>query len=440
MINRALLSAGGGENMLHCTDMTVLERQRARIKWQQEQQQQFQLQQQEISYFTELADVFHQAGVHEGGLSEVVTRSVKPDPGLVDNGWNNDHVVGYGVGLPYNNGLGFELNYGAISRTSSCPPEAVAAVAEATVKGSESVVSDMISSGAGRESSKKRKVDKIQNNSKVVAEEDTRDKRIKGCAEQGESKITEKNNNKNSRNNNTNKNNNSNKENSDETSKDNSKVSEVQKPDYIHVRARRGQATDSHSLAERVRREKISERMKYLQDLVPGCDKITGKAGMLDEIINYVQSLQRQVEFLSMKLAAANPRLDFNVDNLFAKEQAFPACSINFPTIGMSSDMTNPAYLQFNPAQQQLVACCGLDMGIDPPDMALKRTTSAPVSIPETFLDSSCFTQTHPPPTWDADLQNLYNVAFDQGRQTSFQTQPFTGDVKLSCLFLSALY
>lgn len=35
-------------------------------------------------------------------------------------------------------------------------------------------------------------------------------------------------------------------------SKENSKTSEVQKPDYIHVRARRGQATDSHSLAERV--------------------------------------------------------------------------------------------------------------------------------------------------------------------------------------------
>lgn len=85
--------------------------------------------------------------------------------------------------------------------------------------------------------------------------------------------------------------------------------------------------------------------MKYLQDLVPGCNKITGKAGMLDEIINYVQSLQRQVEvksfaififfiyfvpssvlivhnlqFLSMKLAAVNPRLDFDIDNLFAKD------------------------------------------------------------------------------------------------------------------------
>ncbi|WOH05458.1 hypothetical protein DCAR_0624875 [Daucus carota subsp. sativus] len=84
---------------------------------------------------------------------------------------------------------------------------------------------------------------------------------------------------------------------------------------YIHVRARRGQATDSHSLAERVRREKISERMKMLQALVPGCDKVTGKALMLDEIINYVQSLQNQVEFLSMKLASMNPMFyDFGSD------------------------------------------------------------------------------------------------------------------------------
>ncbi|KAI3686477.1 hypothetical protein L1987_80155 [Smallanthus sonchifolius] len=79
--------------------------------------------------------------------------------------------------------------------------------------------------------------------------------------------------------------------------------------DYIHVRARRGQATDRHSLAERARREKISERMKLLQDLVPGCNKVIGKALVLDEIINYIQSLQHQVEFLSMKLEAVNTRM-----------------------------------------------------------------------------------------------------------------------------------
>ncbi|KAF8040565.1 hypothetical protein BT93_B2711 [Corymbia citriodora subsp. variegata] len=95
---------------------------------------------------------------------------------------------------------------------------------------------------------------------------------------------------------------------------------EPPKQDYIHVRARRGQATDSHSLAERARREKISERMKILQDLVPGCNKVIGKALVLDEIINYIQSLQHQVEFLSMKLEAVNSRMNPPIEVFSSKE------------------------------------------------------------------------------------------------------------------------
>ncbi|XP_050374749.1 transcription factor bHLH137-like [Argentina anserina] len=72
--------------------------------------------------------------------------------------------------------------------------------------------------------------------------------------------------------------------------------------DYVGVKARRGEATDSHSLSERARRAKIRLRMKLLQSLVPGCDKITGKARILDEIIKYVQLLQNQVESLAAKL------------------------------------------------------------------------------------------------------------------------------------------
>ncbi|KAH0466629.1 hypothetical protein IEQ34_003867 [Dendrobium chrysotoxum] len=102
---------------------------------------------------------------------------------------------------------------------------------------------------------------------------------------------------------------------------------EEKKPpaEYIHVRARRGQATDSHSLAERARRERISKRMKILQDLVPGCEKVTGKALVLDQIINYVESLKNQVEFLSMKLASVNPVLDefgLNFDDFTSTEEA----------------------------------------------------------------------------------------------------------------------
>ncbi|CAI0385645.1 unnamed protein product [Linum tenue] len=65
------------------------------------------------------------------------------------------------------------------------------------------------------------------------------------------------------------------------------------------VRARRGQATDPHSIAERLRREKIAERIRALQELVPSVNK-TDRATMLDEIVDYVKFLRLQVKVLSM--------------------------------------------------------------------------------------------------------------------------------------------
>ncbi|XP_045805333.1 transcription factor bHLH48-like [Trifolium pratense] len=99
---------------------------------------------------------------------------------------------------------------------------------------------------------------------------------------------------------------------------------------YVHVRVRRGQATDSHSLAERARREKINARMKLLQELVPGCNKISGTALVLDKIINHVQSLQHEVEILSMKLAAVNPIIDSNLESILATE-GLSLMDSNFP-------------------------------------------------------------------------------------------------------------
>ncbi|KAE8708104.1 Cellulose-synthase-like C6 [Hibiscus syriacus] len=118
----------------------------------------------------------------------------------------------------------------------------------------------------------------------------------------------------------------------EEESKGNANTKPPEPPkDYIHVRARRGQATDNHSLAERV----------------------TGKALMLDEIINYVQSFQRQVEFLSMKLASVNTGVDFKVDGLMPKgvfqsnnnsltHQIFPIDSSASPIFGHPTH-PNPA-------------------------------------------------------------------------------------------------
>uniref|UniRef100_A0A2P2LLN2 Uncharacterized protein n=1 Tax=Rhizophora mucronata TaxID=61149 RepID=A0A2P2LLN2_RHIMU len=160
--------------MLHCTDMTVLEWQRTRLKWQQEQRQVLQQQQhqhgpQQESYFGDLSSVF-QGG---GGLGEVVTLStslsVKPDPVLVDNGWPD--FVGFAPCGRYadnnNNVSGMEFNCANISRTSSYPPLVAEAAAPAADKAKESVLSDNISSGVARESFRKRKVDKVQNNAEV---------------------------------------------------------------------------------------------------------------------------------------------------------------------------------------------------------------------------------------------------------------------------------
>lgn len=189
------------------------------------------------------------------------------------------------------------------------------------------------------------------------------------------------------------------------SSKESLKASEVEKPDYIHVRARRGQATDSHSLAERARREKISKKMKCLQDLVPGCNKVTGKAGMLDEIINYVQSLQKQVEFLSMKLAAVNPRLDFSIDNLFAKE--IPAYLASLPA--QMEATASPPCFQYNPMQLGVQVAMDQSHQIASP----KPAGSSSLPIPEVFHDSSCISQLQQLSGWESsDWQNLFSAGF----------------------------
>jgi hypothetical protein len=48
-----------------------------------------------------------------------------------------------------------------------------------------------------------------------------------------------------------------------------------------------------------IKGEKINERMKILQDLVAGCNKITSKVFVLDEIIPYVKPLQQLVEVVA---------------------------------------------------------------------------------------------------------------------------------------------
>ncbi|KAD3337070.1 hypothetical protein E3N88_32590 [Mikania micrantha] len=188
--------------------------------------------------------------------------------------------------------------------------------------------------------------------------------------------------------------------------KEKAKQSEPPK-DYIHVRARRGEATDSHSLAERVRREKISERMKFLQDLVPGCNKVTGKALMLDEIINYVQSLQRQVEFLSMKLATINPRTDMNMEAVLSKDTR--ASKLN--TMNHLNALAQPFYA----------------MGHDGPENPLMgmmhRGSNMKSSYIYGFGEASSL--------WENDLQSVAHTGFSQNQGQGFHGTMGMGQMKV---------
>ncbi|CAN6182850.1 unnamed protein product [Urochloa humidicola] len=191
--------------------------------------------------------------------------------------------------------------------------------------------------------------------------------------------------------------------------------------DYVHVRARRGQATDSHSLAERVRREKISQRMKFLQDLVPGCNKVVGKALMLDEIINYVQSLQQQVEFLSMKLATVNPQLDFsNLSTLLHKDM-YQSCgpSVNsvFPleSAGTAFPFCEQADLFQSFGSGAIEDQCSLSLL----DTALPHTTNPQFAFQKQQRDF-----------WEDGLQNTLPIVSEQSQENGVSAPNFDGQLQ----------
>ncbi|XP_072961751.1 transcription factor PHYTOCHROME INTERACTING FACTOR-LIKE 15-like [Typha angustifolia] len=62
---------------------------------------------------------------------------------------------------------------------------------------------------------------------------------------------------------------------------------------------KRSRAAQVHNLSERRRRDRINEKMCALQELIPNCNKVD-KASMLDEAIEYLKTLQLQLQMMTM--------------------------------------------------------------------------------------------------------------------------------------------
>ncbi|KAK9070906.1 hypothetical protein SSX86_009474 [Deinandra increscens subsp. villosa] len=74
--------------------------------------------------------------------------------------------------------------------------------------------------------------------------------------------------------------------------------------------SKRSRAAEVHNLSERRRRDRINEKMRALQELIPNCNKVD-KASMLDEAIEYLKTLQLQVQIMSMGAGLCMPQMMF---------------------------------------------------------------------------------------------------------------------------------
>lgn len=74
---------------------------------------------------------------------------------------------------------------------------------------------------------------------------------------------------------------------------------DANRPSQRSGSTRKSRAAEVHNLSERRRRDRINEKMKALQELIPHCNK-SDKASMLDEAIEYLKSLQLQLQIMWM--------------------------------------------------------------------------------------------------------------------------------------------
>ncbi|XP_009794497.1 transcription factor PIF1 [Nicotiana tabacum] len=137
---------------------------------------------------------------------------------------------------------------------------------------------------------------------------------------------------------------------------------------------KRSRAAEVHNLSERRRRDRINEKMRALQELIPRCNK-TDKASMLDEAIEYLKSLQLQVQMMSMGCGMVPMMYP-------GMQQYMPAMGMGMVGMGMEIGMNRPMvpYPPLLPGAAMQNAAAAAQMG---PRFPMAPFHLPPVPVPD---------------------------------------------------------
>ncbi|XP_076906296.1 transcription factor PIF1-like [Bidens hawaiensis] len=140
---------------------------------------------------------------------------------------------------------------------------------------------------------------------------------------------------------------------------------------------KKSRSAEVHNLSERRRRDRINEKMKTLQELIPRCNK-SDKASMLDDAMEYLKSLQMQVQMMSMgcnmvPMMVPMPPMAMGMGT---NRPMFP-----YPAIPLGPSLPNPAAATATPAAHlsQRFPAPGFNMACPTANM------SAPIMSPLTL-------------------------------------------------------
>ncbi|RAL50525.1 hypothetical protein DM860_014467 [Cuscuta australis] len=153
-------------------------------------------------------------------------------------------------------------------------------------------------------------------------------------------------------------------------------------PDQRGLRSKRSRAAELLNLSQRRRRNKINEKMRALQELIPNCNK-TDKASILDEAILYLKTLQLQVQIMSMGTGFCMPQMMYPAGMHAAQMQQFPLMGLG---VGINMGMIMGFGMRMQAMNGGSPVCSSSSI----PLMQQAQMSSTPFSGPSSFFPTFC--------------------------------------------------